>query len=41
MIGRLVAALMLPIQSGDTLWLQRNHMDQRLAPHFPVQGQFG
>ncbi|HIG40851.1 MAG: Nramp family divalent metal transporter [bacterium] len=32
-IGGLVAALMLPIQSGGTLWLQRKHMDQRLTPH--------
>lgn len=32
-IGGLVAALMLPIQSGGTLWLQRRHMDERVAPH--------
>ena len=37
-IGGLVAAMMLPIQSGGTLWLQRNHMDQRLAPHPLVRG---
>ncbi len=37
-IGGLVAALMLPIQSGGTLWLQRMHMDERLAPHPLVRG---
>ncbi|MDP7575509.1 MAG: Nramp family divalent metal transporter, partial [Pseudomonadales bacterium] len=37
-IGGLVGALMLPIQSGGTLWLQRNNMDQRLTPHPFVRG---
>ena len=37
-IGGLVAALMLPIQSGGTLWLQRHHMDPRVAPHPLVRG---
>jgi len=37
-IGGLVGALMLPSQSGGTLWLQRNNMDQRLTPHPFVRG---
>ncbi len=37
-IGGLVAALMLPIQSGGTLWLQRTQMDPRLEPHPFVRG---
>ena len=37
-IGGLIAALMLPIQSGGTLWLQRKIMDQRVAPKPVVRG---
>ena len=32
MIGGLTSAIFLPIQSGATLWLQANHMDQRIRP---------
>ena len=31
-ISATIAAMMLPIQSGATLWLQRNHMDPRVRP---------
>ena len=31
-IAATVGAMMLPVQSGATLWLQRKHMDQRLLP---------
>lgn len=31
-IGALGATLLLPVQSGATLWLQRQRMDQRLRP---------
>lgn len=31
-IAASVGAVMLPIQSGGTLWLQKNNMDQRIAP---------
>jgi hypothetical protein len=31
-IGALVATLLLPVQSGATLWLQRHCMDPRLGP---------
>ena len=31
-IGALASALLAPIQSGATLWLQRRHMDARVAP---------
>lgn len=37
-IGGLIAAMMLPIQSGGTLWLQRKHMDERVAPHPLIRG---
>ena len=37
MIGAITAALLLPIQSGATLWLQRRHMDPRVAPSRPVR----
>lgn len=33
MISAFFAALTLPIQSGVTLWLQRNQMDRRVRPH--------
>ena len=32
MIGGLTSAIFLPIQSGATIWLQANHMDQRIRP---------
>jgi Mn2+/Fe2+ NRAMP family transporter len=31
-IGGLTAAVMMPIQSGGTLWLQANNMDSRIQP---------
>lgn len=31
-IGAVTAALMLPIQSGATLWLQARHLDARIQP---------
>jgi len=31
-IGGLAAAIMMPVQSGGTLWLQANNMDQRIQP---------
>ena len=31
-IGAIAAAVMLPIQSGAVLWLQRNHLDPRVQP---------
>ncbi|MDH3640542.1 MAG: Nramp family divalent metal transporter [Gammaproteobacteria bacterium] len=31
-IGALASAALAPIQSGATLWLQRRHMDSRVAP---------
>jgi len=31
-IGAVTAALMLPIQSGATLWLQARHLDPRIQP---------
>ena len=33
MISASFAAITLPIQSGATLWLQRNRMDQRIQPN--------
>ena len=33
MIGGLTSALFLPIQSGATLWLQKNNLDSRIRPH--------
>jgi len=36
MIGALAGAVLLPIQSGATLWLQRNRMDPRVRPSAPV-----
>jgi Mn2+/Fe2+ NRAMP family transporter len=35
-IGALAGAVLLPIQSGATLWLQRRCMDQRLRPSSPA-----
>jgi Mn2+/Fe2+ NRAMP family transporter len=35
-IGALAGAVLLPIQSGATLWLQRHCMDQRLRPSLPA-----
>jgi hypothetical protein len=31
-IGAVTQALMLPVQSGATLWLHRRHLDPRLRP---------
>ena len=31
-VAATVGALMLPVQSGVTLWLQRTHMDSRVRP---------
>ena len=31
-VGAITAAVFAPIQSGATLWLQKNHMDQRILP---------
>lgn len=31
-VGAITAAVFAPIQSGATIWLQKNHMDQRLLP---------
>lgn len=31
-VGALTAALLAPMQSGLTIWLQRRHMDPRIAP---------
>ena len=35
-IGAVTAALLLPMQSGVTLWLQRNRMDPRVRPSKPM-----
>ena len=31
-VAAVIGAMMLPIQSGATLWLQRRHMDPRVRP---------
>jgi hypothetical protein len=36
-IGALAGAVLLPVQSGATLWLQRYHMDARLLPAGPAR----
>lgn len=36
-IGAVTAALMLPIQSGATLWLQARHLDVRIHPRKAVK----
>ena len=35
-VGGLTSALMLPIQSGATLWLQKNNLDPRIHPRKPA-----
>jgi len=40
-IGALAAALLLPIQSGATLWLQRHYMDRRFRPGPPARALLG
>ena len=35
-LGALMAALLLPVQSGATLWLQRRRMDARMRPSAAV-----
>lgn len=37
MIGGMTSALMLPMQSGVTLWLQSNRMDPRIRPRTAVR----
>jgi manganese transport protein len=37
-VGALMGAVLLPVQSGATLWLQRNCMDARLRPSPIAQG---
>ncbi|MBI2994494.1 MAG: Nramp family divalent metal transporter [Gammaproteobacteria bacterium] len=36
MVGALMGALLLPVQSGATLWLQRYRMDPHLRPFAPA-----
>jgi hypothetical protein len=37
MIGALAGAVLLPLQSGATIWLQRNCMDARVRPSAAVR----
>jgi hypothetical protein len=37
-IGAVTQALLLPMQSGATLWLQRRHLDPRVRPSGAVRG---
>ena len=37
MIGGIASALMVPMQSGVTLWLQSNKMDPRIRPRTPTR----
>lgn len=37
-VGALMGALLLPVQSGATIWLQRRCMDRRMRPSVAVHG---
>ena len=37
MFGALAGAVLLPVQSGAVIWLQRHHMDPRVRPAAPMR----
>ena len=36
-VGALAGALLLPVQSGATLWLQQHRLDHRIRPSVPAR----